>query len=527
MGRLTNLKLDEFSIVRGADTQPANPGAVALFYKSTPKPPQEKEKMEEPNTAPAQPKQKSLGQQIAEAVNKVLKKGTTTYESTSTYTSTSNSKDVITDMPDPAGATGQNDADGTTVIVIQDSVEKQVAAAPEGVGAEIAKALAPITAAITRFDSRLATVEKASTGSRAINKGVGIEGTGVEVIDNGGFGSKFGDFTKFLQEQNGLSAGQKLTKATLTSSGWSYGLSYVEAGNFIDYIVDQSVVLKQCRTVKMPNVKYPIDKIGLGSTVLVNGTPGTDPGDTVSLSGPTQVMLTAQEVLAIVSIGDDTLEDNIEGDAFVQHLLGMVGRAAANELEQSAMLGDTAGGGAGILTRQDGWYKLAKANGAHVIEGMADSDRYWPGAAPIGSKMTRVLKSIPSKYRMDLRMLRAILHNDVYLDYNDALATLNYTDAFKSVAGVADLPIRGVPNLQMPMLSTSQSFTYSATPYTDGTFVMVTDIRNLIFGIHREIKIEPFRQPRKRCTDYVLSMRNAVAVENPDAIGIYDHAKVH
>ena len=55
---------------------------------------------------------------------------------------------------------------------------------------------------------------------------------------------------------------------------------------------------------------------------------------------------------------------------------------------------------------------------------------------------------------------------------------------------------------------------------------MLTDLRNLIFGIHRDIRIEPFRQPRKRCTDYVISMRAAVGIENGDAISIYDHAKV-
>jgi hypothetical protein len=69
-------------------------------------------------------------------------------------------------------------------------------------------------------------------------------------------------------------------------------------------------------------------------------------------------------------------------------------------------------------------------------------------------------------------------------------------------------------------------FTYSATPYTDGTAVIFTDLRNLLFGIHRDIRIEPYRQPRKRATDYVLSMRCAVNIENGDAIGIYDHAKV-
>jgi hypothetical protein len=298
----------------------------------------------------------------------------------------------------------------------------------------------------------------------------------------------------------------------------------VEAGQFIDYIVDQSTLLKLCRTVKMPNKKYFIDKIGLGGKVLVKGTPGTDPGDTVSTSGPTQVILDSNEVLAIVSIGDDTLEDNIEGDAFVQHLLGMIARAAANELEQAAIHGDTTVADTGILDRWDGWYKLAKANGAHVIEGMTDTDRYWPGTN--AAKATKVLKAIPSKYRQDMRNMACILNQDVYLDYNDELANKGYTDAWQAITGMTDLPVRGVKNVKVPMLQTNMSFSYSSTPYTDGTIVMFTDLRNLIFGIHRDIKIEPFRQPRKRATDYVLSMRGAVNIENCDAIGLYDHAKV-
>ncbi|HVW07310.1 MAG TPA: hypothetical protein VHC90_01940, partial [Bryobacteraceae bacterium] len=277
---------------------------------------------------------------------------------------------------------------------------------------------------------------------------------------------------------------------------------------------------------KMPNVKYNIDKIGLTGNVLVKATPGTDPGDTVTVSTPTQVQLSASEVIAIVSIGDDTLEDNIEGDALVQHILGMVGRQAANQLEGAAMMGDTSVGDSGILDRWDGWNKLARAAGAHVIEGMADADRKWPGSGPVAWKMTKLLKAIPSKYRNDPTMLRLILNNDLYLDYNDAIATLNYTDAFKAVAGIADLPIRSVPNIKMPLLPTNISFTYSSTPHTDGTFTMLTNIMNLIFGIHRDIKIEPFRQPRKRATDYVISMRAAVQIENGDAIGIYDHLQV-
>lgn len=527
---LRNLKLEEFSLVRGDHLQPANPESKAAFYKAAPIEGDDmriRKTTEKPAPPPAK---ESLAKQIAAAVKTAIEKATTTR--TSEYSSSGKSTETWTETSDPA-----QQANEPTVIVVTDAVEKtqptqqptaQPAAEPgagqvvktevvEGLSQALTEALAPITKAIVSFDSRLVKVEKTPVGSRVLKATPGLVVTDTSE-------QKFPDFTKFLASKSGLTSGQKLSKATITSGGWSYGLSVHEASAFIDYIVDQQVLLKQIRTVKMPDKKYFIDKIGLGGKVLVKGTPGTDPGDTVSLSGPTQVALDAAEVLAIVSIGDDTVEDNIEGEAFVQHLLGMIGRAAGNELEEASVHGDTSVGDAGILDRFDGFYKIAKANGAHVIEAMTDADRFWPGTA--AKKATKVIKSIPTKFRQDTRTMGCILAPDAYLDYNDKLAELGYANAWASITGIQDVPIRSIRNVQVPMLKTNMGFTYSSTPYTDGTFVMFTDLRNLIFGIHREIRIEPFRQPRKRCTDYVLSMRCAVNIENGDAIGIYDHAKI-
>jgi hypothetical protein len=521
MGLLRNLKIGEFSIVRGSDKQPANPEAVALYYKAQRK---ETPMLLGKDNAPAQPKKMSLAEQIAETLHKVLGKAATTRVSVSEYTSTSRTTDTVED-----GAQGAPASNGTATVVVIDSVDKTdpkptektvpaPAAADPAPVVEITKALEPLTQAVVALDGRLAKLESRPVGSQRVKSFP----TSVQASDPAG--ARFPEFTKYLRDVSQLSPGQKLTKATITSSGWSYGLSMAEAGAFIDYIVDQSVLLKLCRTIRMPDKKYNIDKIGLGGNVLVKGVAGVDPGDTVSISGPTQVALDASEILAIVSIGDDALEDNIEGDAFVQHLLSMISRSAANELEQAAIHADTGVSDAGIMDRFDGWYKLAKAAGAHVIEAMADTDRYWPGTN--GAKATKVLKAIPSKYRQDYRTLAWLLNNDVYLDYNEELASKGYSEAWRAITGQEDVPLRGIPNIRVPRMKTDMSFTYSSTPYTDGTPVICTDLRNLIFGIHREIRIEPYRQPRKRATDYVLSMRCAVQIENGDAIGIYDHAKV-
>jgi hypothetical protein len=135
MGKLSNLQLEEFSIVRGSDVQPANPGAKVLAYKTTQRQKESNSNMAK-DTAPA-PKAKSLAGQIGDAVKSVLAKAQQTRTTTSSYTSESHITETIDDGGAPA-ATAPDD--GSTTIVITDAVEKsepapvvkmQPAAAPD------------------------------------------------------------------------------------------------------------------------------------------------------------------------------------------------------------------------------------------------------------------------------------------------------------------------------------------------------------------------------------------------------------
>lgn len=528
MAKTRNLVLEEFSIVRGGELRPANPGAVALAYKaeSTNK----ESQMEKDTQAAAN--RKSLAGQVADALKTVLgAKAQTVRVSEHNYVSQSQSTTretvddgegqpggggsttiVITDAPE-AGKTACADAEPSSAKAAAKALETASAASPaEALNA----AVAPLVKSLGSLDARLAAVEKSSLGSSVMKAAATAT-----VASNGG--SKFPAFKAFLEQ---MTPGQRLSKAVITAQNWQYGLSVDEATNFLQFIVDESVLLKRIRTVFMNSPTKNIDKIGLGSKVLVKATPGVDPGDTVALSGPSQIQLVSREIIGIVSVGDDTLEDNIEGDAFLQTLLGMVSRAAANEIEQAAIHGDTSVADTHLLDRWDGFYKKAVTGGCHRIEAMADTDRFWPGQN--GVKATRMLKALPTKYRQDVRTLGWILHPDVYLDYNDELATKGYSEAFASITGIRDVPLRGIQNIQAPLLKTDMAFSYGDPPvqHTNGTIVMLTDLRNLILGLQREIRIETQRNARKRATDFVLTMRGDVQVENPDAIALYDHARV-
>ena len=52
----------------------------------------------------------------------------------------------------------------------------------------------------------------------------------------------------------------------------------------------------------------------------------------------------------------------------------------------------------------------------------------------------------------------------------------------------------------------------------NGSDLLLTDYRNLIFGIQRDIKWETERHARRRSTSFVMTLRVDTQVENPDAL---------
>lgn len=132
-----------------------------------------------------------------------------------------------------------------------------------------------------------------------------------------------------------------------------------EADRFIDYIIDESVLKNSARYIKMNKVTKNIRALGLGDSRFLY------PGSTFSSSNylktltQQKIPLTAKKMRGAVAIYDDDLEDNIEGDAFADHVMRMVAAKIANELEEIFWIGDTAsiGGFGADDTRSlfDGW----------------------------------------------------------------------------------------------------------------------------------------------------------------------------
>lgn len=143
-------------------------------------------------------------------------------------------------------------------------------------------------------------------------------------------------------------------------------LAAEEADRFIDYIIDQSVLKNTARIVRMNKETKEIRALGFGTGRFLY------PGDTFSSSdykktfAHNKISLTSKKARGCVVIYDDDLEDNIEEDAFADHIMRIVAAKIANELEEVFWISDTGSRGGfantDLRSRFDGWrYILTNA----------------------------------------------------------------------------------------------------------------------------------------------------------------------
>lgn len=377
-----------------------------------------------------------------------------------------------------------------------------------------------------------------------------------------------------------------ITPASFTASA---ALSKEEADRFIDYVVDQSFLKNNARIERMNAPTKTIAKVGIGQKILKPAKSATDPGNTVSIVTD-QLTLETKEIIAIAEISDDSLEDNIEGDAFVDHLMRMIASQAANELDLMCMYGKRISNpneATDILQLVNGWFTVAREHG-HVLNAR-DTGLFEDANGYIDPpKLSKVVKTLPNRYRGNKGNLRILVADDIYQDYNDYLGARAVSTADPYLLGVgrltySNIPISAVSLLPVdrpvvvaggvnttltndPSAGTSTIQVANATGIVDGltlalglgtgyeevvtvasvngttitlqndlyyshkrgvtvkqitpngSDLLLTDYRNLIFGIQRDIKWETERHARRRSTSFVMTLRVDTQVENPDAL---------
>jgi hypothetical protein len=301
--------------------------------------------------------------------------------------------------------------------------------------------------------------------------------------------------------------------ADIASAG---ALNTEQSNKFIRGLIDTPTLLNQARVVGMNSPTMDINKIGIGERIFHAGTENTAlTSGQRSKATTSKISLASKEVIAELNLPYAVLEDNIErgninfggtsnigggasGGGLVDTLLALISQRAALDIEEMALLGDTAGAAGNVLDLFDGYLKRSTSN---VVDA---------GAATINKSMFKNgLKTMPNKYLRNRTALKHFVSVNNEIEYADTLAD--------RATALGDNKIQNA-NANRAFGSTVESV--ALMPEAQGLY---TDPKNLIVGIQRDLSFEVDKDIRTRQWIVVLTARLDFQIEEEAAIVKYSN----
>lgn len=243
-----------------------------------------------------------------------------------------------------------------------------------------------------------------------------------------------------------------------------------EADVFLDYVIDESVLKGNARIVKMKQHEKTIRGMDFASgTRILKPVAQFTGGTTMLLESELtygKVTLSTKKVRGCVPIYDDDLEDNIEGESFEDHLMRMIAKKMAMELDEGYFMSAAAPDEASqldLLDVWDGWLRqiLGKTwlgKTANILT--ATTDRYvshWNDTTKLWEfKFGAMKKALPTKYRKDMSKFRFFVNPGVAEDFTQVLASRGTVLGDQVILKQMKLNYAGSPIVQCPLFSETE-----------------------------------------------------------------------
>ena len=314
-------------------------------------------------------------------------------------------------------------------------------------------------------------------------------------------------------------------------------LKPAQANRFLDFVIDQSVLMQNARVVRMRTPQMEIDKVSVGTRLLAKATEATDDGSNAAVTF-SKVSLSTVKLRLDWALSTESLEDNIEGASLEDHIAQVMARQAANDMDDLFINGNTSSGNS-LLKALDGFTKLAK-NNAHVVD--------VAGANISRSVYDRVLRNLPSKYlqrRNELKFFTGpgMVQDTIYSlgNPNSAVDATAGAPAPMSTAGEmaflqgsmranggpgsTGLAPFGINLIEVPLMPETAAGDYSGQTGYHGD-VELTFPNNRVIGIHRDITVYRQFKPKTDTIEYTQFMRVANNIENADSYVIAKNVKL-
>jgi len=305
-------------------------------------------------------------------------------------------------------------------------------------------------------------------------------------------------------------------KELFRKADWAIGdlstgglLNDEQANTFIRKLLIQPTLLSRVRRVVMNSPTRKINKIQFDQRIL---KAGVQAGSKITLddtadkerSKPVteQITLTSQEVIAEVRLPYEIIEDNIErgniglqedvggtsaGGGLVDTIMTLIAERAALDLEELALLGDTASADP-FLKLTDGYLKSLTSN---VVDAS--------GAQISRTILKNGMKTLPVQYRRNRATLAHYLSTENEIEYRDTIANRETSLGDAQLQSTAPIFGAGAPVLGVGLMPGAQGF--------------LVNPLNLIFGIQRQIHVETDRDIRAREFIIVLTARVDFQIE--------------
>lgn len=314
-------------------------------------------------------------------------------------------------------------------------------------------------------------------------------------------------------------------------------LKPAQSNRFLDYVIDQSVLMKNARVVRMRTPQMEIDKLSVGTRLLSKATENTNDGTNAPVTF-TKISLSTVKLRLDWALSTESLEDNIEGASLEDHIAQVMARQTANDLDDLFINGNTSSNN-GLLKALDGFVKLAKASGHVVDEAGNNISR---------ATYDRILRNLPTKYlqrRNELKFFSGsgLVQDTIYSLGNPNSATAAVAGAPAPTSSVGEIAFLqgsmranggpgstgispfGIDLLEIPLMPETVAGDYSGTAGSHG-FVELTFPNNRIIGIHRDITVYRQFKPKTDTIEYTQYMRVASNIENADSYVIGKNVKL-
>lgn len=292
-----------------------------------------------------------------------------------------------------------------------------------------------------------------------------------------------------------------LALSELTSGGGH--LPEAKAKQFMEIMIRKGVLSSIARVVPMASYQQTVSKIRFGSRIVRAATAGQALAE-ADRSKPelTEVSLDAKLWKAEVQLGDEILEDNIEGEALQDHIMALVAERMSADIDDLLINSDTSNAAlAPELKLFDGMLKAATTN--TVAAG---------GVVLTKDVLKQTLKAMPREFQGNLAELKFFTSVNAATEYGDGLAdrmTGLGDDKVQNASPVRYMSIGVLPVPQWPEDLGGGS---------DETAVILTHPKNILIGLWRKVKLEMERSARHGTNILVASMRMDFDYEHEPAV---------